>query len=498
MRRPVRFLRAAAGTAALIAALASACQSTSRQAAAAPPARKLTTSESAQHVLSRLAFGARPGQFAQVAKVGWKNWAAAQLDPAGIADESLEARVARECPSLGYSLAQLESLSRGADRQEQRDARERVKNELRTAVLLRAVNSERQFQEVIVDFWRNHLNVDVNKVPFLATHYEEHVLRKHAFDKFENLLLASARHPAMLVYLDNYVSNRQGLNENYARELMELHTLGVDNGYTQDDVVALARALTGWTCGWRKGADGADDYTFFFNDRAHDSTPAAIVGLALDGSGGMADGETAIRHLARHENTSRFISGKLCKHLVSDDPSPELVERASAVFRRTEGDLREVYRAIIFDPEFTSAANFRTKVKTPFEFMVSVLRMTDADLKSPQRVFKELQLMGQPVYECLEPTGYSDAREAWLDPGVMVYRWNVAIQLVTGKLDGVSGGPEFVEPILQAAPDDRPRKVIELLLPGLADRKFERLLSFTADPRVMTAYALGSPNFQQQ
>jgi uncharacterized protein (DUF1800 family) len=170
----------------------------------------------------------------------------------------------------------------------------------------------------------------------------------------------------------------------------------------------------------------------------------------------------------------------------------------SAVFRQTEGDLREVYCAIIFDPEFTSAANFRAKVKTPFEFMVSVLRMTAAEIESPQRIFKELQLMGQPIYECLEPTGYSDAREAWLDPGVMVYRWNVAIQLVSGKLDGVSGGEAFVEPVLQAPPGQRPRKIIELLLPGVADRKFERFLTFTADPRVLTAYALGSPSFQQQ
>jgi uncharacterized protein (DUF1800 family) len=223
-----------------------------------------------------------------------------------------------------------------------------------------------------------------------------------------------------------------------------------------------------------------------------------VVGLRLDGSRGMADGEAVIRHIARHKNTSQFIARKLCRYLVNDDPSPELIERISAVFQQTEGDLREVYRAIIFDPEFTSASNFRAKVKTPFEFVVSVLRMTAAEIKSPQRIFRELQLMGQPIYECLEPTGYSDAREAWLDPGVMVYRWNVSIQLVSGKLDGIAGGPEFVEPVLQAPPQDRPGKVIELLLPGLADRKFERLLTFTADPRVLTAYALGSPSFQQQ
>jgi uncharacterized protein (DUF1800 family) len=434
---------------------------------------------------------------AQIAKMGWKAWATAQLEAKKIDDRELEQRVARDCPSIGYSLAQFESLAKSGNRADDRQARQKIKDELRTAVVLRAVYSERQFQEVMIEFWRNHFNVDVNKVPFLATHFEEHVLREHAFGKFEDLLLATAKHPAMLVYLDNYVSTRQGVNENYARELMELHTLGVDNGYTQADVVGLAHVLTGWTCGWQSGGDERD-YTFFFNARAHDPSPASIVGLSLSGELGMTDGEVAIRHLATHENTSRFIAGKLCRYLVSDQPSKELIERIAKVFRETDGDLREVYRAIIFDPEFTSAGAFRAKVKTPFEFVVSVLRTTDADVKSPDRIFKELQLMGQPIYECVEPTGYSDAREAWLDPGVMVYRWNFAIALVTGKMAGVSGGSDFVDPVIDAPPQARPRKVMELLVPGLIDRKLEQLLTFTPDPRAMVAYALGSPSFQQQ
>lgn len=460
--------------------------------------RKLSNTEATHHVLSRLAYGGRPGQHVQVAKVGWKAWAATQLLPREINDSALDQRLEQQCPSLKYRLAQLEGLARTGDRTEQRKAKDRIKDELRTAVLLRAVYSERQFQEVILEFWRNHFNVDVNKVPFLATHFEEHALRENVFGKFSDLLLATAKHPAMLVYLDNYVSTRQGVNENYARELMELHTLGVDNGYSQSDVVALAHVLTGWTCGWRPGASGDRDYDFFFNAKAHDPAPASVVGLSLSGELGMADGEAAIRHLANHENTARFIAGKLCRYLVSDQPSKELVGRIAAVFRQTDGDLREVYRAIIFDPEFTSANAFRSKVKTPFEFVVSVLRMTAAEIKSPDRIFKELQLMGEPIYECVEPTGYSDAREAWLDPGVMVYRWNFAIQLVSGKLAGVSGGAEFVDPVLNALPEARPHKVMELLLPGLIDRKFEHLLTFTADPRALTAYALGSPSFQQQ
>jgi uncharacterized protein (DUF1800 family) len=466
-------------------------------AGAASLERRLSTTEAVHHVLSRLSFGARPGQHQQVTRAGLKAWVQTQLEPSRIDDSALAQRIERECPSLKYSLAQLQELAKAGDRPEQRQARERIKKELRTALVLRAVYSERQFQEVMIEFWRNHFNVDINKVPFLATHFEEHVLRQHAFGKFQDLLLATARHPAMLVYLDNYVSTRSGVNENYARELMELHTLGVDNGYMQADVVALAHVLTGWTCGWH--SEGSQqDYSFFFNAKAHDPAPAKVVGLSLSGELGMADGEAALRYLANHENTSRFITAKLCRYLVNDQPSSELVERISKVFRDTGGDLREVYKAIIFDPEFTSAGAFRTKVKTPFEFVISVLRMTDADIKSPDRIFKELQLMGQPIYECVEPTGYSDAREAWLDPGVMVYRWNFAIALVTGKLAGVSGGSDFVEPVLNTPPTGRPRKVMELLLPGLIDRKLEHLLTFTADPRALVAFALGSPNFQQQ
>jgi len=469
---------------------------------AAPEDPKLNANESAHHVLVRLAFGPRPGEYKTVAKEGWQKWVESQLDPASIDDSKLDERITKECPSVRRTLSELEGLSRESDRDTERESRDRIKNELRKAVLLRAVHSERQLQEVIVDFWRNHFNVDVNKVPYLATHYEENVLRTHAFGKFDDLLMATARHPAMLVYLDNYVSNRNGLNENYARELMELHSLGVDNGYKQQDVINLAKVLTGWTCGWRPAenasAGNETEYKFFFNEGAHDPTPVTVVGLDIGGQGGIADGEAAIRHLALHNNTSRFIAAKLCRYLVRDNPDPAFVERVSSVFRKTEGDLKAVYRAIILDPEFMKSSNFRCKVRTPFEFIVSALRMTDARIESPDRIFRELQLMGQPLYECLEPTGYSDAQEAWLDPGVMVYRWNFSIELVTGKVKGVSGGMEFVEPILKAPADSRPRKVMEMLLPGVTDPKLEKLLTFTPDPRAITAFALGSPSFQQQ
>lgn len=451
--------------------------------------RQLTPAQAAQHVLTRLAYGPRPRQLNEVARVGWKTWVERQLDPQAVDDTSLRQRIEQRCPSLAMDLTQLQQL----DRKDVKATNKRqIKDELRTAVLLRAVYSQRQLQEVIVDFWRNHFNVDVRKVPFLATHYEEHVLRKHAFGKFSDLLLATARHPAMLVYLDNYVSNRRGLNENYARELMELHTLGVDNGYTQDDVVALARVLTGWTCGWRDG-----EYRFYFNDRAHDPMPVTILDEEF-AAGGVSDGERALLLLSQHPNTARFIATKLCRYLVNDNPPDELIDHAAETFRGTDGDLRAVYQAIIFSPQFTSADNYRVKVKTPLEFMVSVLRAVSAQIDSPRVVLRQLELMGQPIYECLEPTGYSDQREAWHDPGVMIYRWNFAIRLVNNRVEGVTGGEQFVEPILDSPVDKRSREVMKLLLPGIKDRQLENLMASTVDPRALTACVLGSPAFQQQ
>jgi uncharacterized protein (DUF1800 family) len=454
--------------------------------------RRLTPREKASHVLTRLAFGARPGQVYEVERQGWDVWVEQQLKPEAIDDGALNKRLAEKCPSLRYGLTELH--------EKERDQKERnvLKRELIDSVILRAVYSKRQLQEVLVEFWRNHFNVDVNKVPGLATHYEEHVLRGHAFGKFEDMLLATAKHPAMLVYLDNYVSTGGGLNENYARELMELHTLGVDNFYTQKDVIALARVLTGWTCGMQTSDSREKEYRYFFKDQSHDHSSQTVVGLELDGSGGMADGERAIRHLARHEGTAKFIATKLCRYLVNDQPSEELVERVAGAFRRTGGDLKEVYRAIIFSPEFMAAKNFRAKFKTPFEYTVSVLRVTDAQIDDVQPIVRELRLMGQSVYECVEPTGYYDQAEAWLDPGIMVYRWNFAIQLVTDKIKGVRAGPAFVDVVLKPTQAARTNRIMETILPGVRDTETGWFVARTGDVREMVALALGSPTFQQQ
>lgn len=453
--------------------------------------------DASSHVLNRLAFGPQTGQVADVTRMGWEKWVEEQLNPDSVDDSKLQEYVKKQCPLLNKTLTSLKRRSRWESKERQTAKRE-IKRELADAVLLRAVYSKRQFKEVILGFWRNHFNIDTNKVPFLAPDYEENVLGKHAFGRFEDLLMATAKHPAMLVYLDNYVSRRGNVNENYAREIMELHTLGVDNGYTQDDVINLARVLTGWTAGWQ-GAGLKEKYSHIFNERIHDTNSAKVLELNFDGRGGQADGEKAIRYLARHSNTADFIAKKLCQYLVNDEPSDLLVKNIAKVFQDTDGDLTKVYRAIIFSSEFMSPANYRVKFKTPFEYLASVLRATDARIESTKELQKTLNLMGQPTYEFLEPTGYYDQAESWLDPGVMIYRWNFALNLVRDKVEGVKIGNKFVDVVMKSqSSQSRARYVILMVMPGSKDKSTEALVSRATDIRVMVAAALGSPGFQQQ
>lgn len=489
-----RIRRTAGGWRSATAIGVAAMMTVALMAIAAPPdqsARKLTPHEAASHVLSRLAFGPRVDEVGGVATIGWRNWVDEQLRPDAMSDYLADKLVAERCPSLGLSLSEFQQFA------DQEKEIEKLKGELVDSIILRAAFSRRQFQEVIVSFWRDHFNVYFEKVPLLATHYEEHALRPNVFGKFEDLLLATAKHPAMMVYLDNHVSRGGRLNENYARELMELHTLGADKGYTQDDVIALARTLTGWTCGPNSG-ENRNEYGFAFRPEMHDSGEATVVGLRLDGEGGMADGERAIKHLANHPNAARFISWKLCRYFVADDPPESLVNRVAETFRASQGDLKAVYRAIVFSPEFMDARHYRAKFKTPFEFVVSVLRTTGARVESTERLAKELRVMGQGVYECVEPTGYFDQAEAWLDPGVMVYRWNFAIELVLGKVEGVTIGEQFSEQVLKAEQATRTKNVMDIVLPGVSDPATKKVVFRTGDIREMVALAIGSPAYQQQ
>jgi uncharacterized protein (DUF1800 family) len=323
--------------------------------------------------------------------------------------------------------------------------------ELQQAKLLRALYSERQLQEVMTDFWFNHFNIYARKDAdqYLVTAYERDVIRPHALGKFKDLLLATAQSPAMLVYLDNWLSEGPkslaavaaankgkqavpGLNENYGRELMELHTLSVNGGYTQHDVTELARVLTGWTI--QPIEQGA---MFQFDPRKHDPGDKVVLGQTIS-ENGANEGLQVIDMLAHHPNTAKFIARKLAIRFVADDPPPALVDRLAQKFLSTDGDIREVLRTLFKSPEFWSAKTYRAKVKTPFEFVVSSLRATGTDLNNPGPLLGILNKMGMPLYEDVPPTGYSMTASTWMNSDALIDRVNYAIALSNGQVGGTN------------------------------------------------------------
>jgi uncharacterized protein (DUF1800 family) len=403
---------------------------------------------------------------------------------------------------------------------EQRAAN-RVMTDLSGQKVLRAVYSERQLQEVLTDFWFNHFNVDSRKGQdrFMLTAYERDVIRPHVLGHFRDLLGATAKSPAMLFYLDNWMSvdpngphpdptrmrargrfapggfppaprrqqqrpqqqqganTRRGLNENYGRELMELHTLGVDGGYTQTDVTEVARAFTGWTID--RPREGGD---FVFDPRWHDGGEKVVLGRTIKSGGGIEDGEQVLDILTKHPSTARFIATKLVRRFVSDTPPPALVDRAAARFRETNGNLREVMRTILTSREFLSPDAYRAKVKTPFEFVVSALRATNAEVSSAQPVVRTLQQLGMPLYQCQPPTGYKDTADAWVNTGALVSRMNFAVALSDNKLPRTSIGNL-----------DQLRDLLDDM-----SEATRTTIARASSPQRMAALTLGSPEFQRR
>jgi len=499
----------------------------------------LTQREFAFHALNRLAFGPRPGQVDQVQEIGWKTWARQQLDPKSIDDSELERRLESDYPSLKMSMTEIFAKYRPEYENptpEQRgmvnELREDIRRELPESVLFRAVASQRQLQEVLVEFWRNHFNIDQNKdeVVYLAPHYEQHVIRKHLFGKFQNMLLASASHPAMLIYLDNIISQKplarrdqrlveryrgrqrkpvtiralerhRGLNENYARELMELHTLGVKNenvrgGYRQHDVIEVARVLTGWSAGYTD-----DEYGFVFRHEVHDVDPKVILRHKISGRGGVADGAEVIRMLANHPATAKFIATKLCRYLVNDNPPADMVRQVARTFRKTRGNLKKVYEAIIFSPHFVDRANYRVKFKTPYEFTVSALRITDAQIADWGPTRRALKFMGQPIYQMDDPTGYDDRTEAWLNPGVLLYRWDYAMRLGEGRVEGITISTSFFTSLPRTSSLEMSSHLVGKWLPGGLDTREHQMLTRAVKrygKESVMGLVLGTPTFQQQ
>ncbi|HVS22004.1 MAG TPA: DUF1800 domain-containing protein, partial [Pyrinomonadaceae bacterium] len=375
-----------------------------------------------------------------------------------------------------------------------------ITGELQMSRILRAVYSERQLQEVMVDFWTNHFNVFAGKGAdrWFLTSYDRDTIRPNTFGKFYDLLLADAESPAMLFYLDNFQSvspnaqfpqqrpgaargplaelmrapnpnrnpnptmtnnpqqqrpqqqrqqQRRGINENYARELMELHTLGVDGGYTQKDVQEVARCFTGWTILQPRGGGAAVNAImgrdmrdsagkFVFRAAVHDNGEKIVLGHKIPGGGGMGDGLAVLNILVHHPSTAHFIATKLVRHFVSDDPPPALVDRVAQTFLKTDGDIREVLKAIFFSPEFNSADAYRAKVKRPFELAISSVRTLGAETNGGPQMHQWIARMGQPLYGFQTPNGYSDVAENWVNTGALLERMNFALALVSNRIPG--------------------------------------------------------------
>jgi len=504
------------------------CQPAFPLAANAPESRqrsvknaKMSEDQRVAHVLSRLTFGARPGDFEKVKAMGVDAFIAQQLDPDSLDDSALMTKLKR-LPTLGMATPviieqytppkpvaspspaqpaekskppspiateQMSAEKKPADKMLAAPASESMKapevmqrpvensqkeeagrmpalpaatpkptpppknpqmvvTELQRAKLLRAVYSERQLDELMVDFWENHFNIFANKDDdrYLLTSYDRDTIRPFAFARFRDLLGATAHSPAMLYYLDNWRSSVPrpypatkdkpagidgGINENYARELMELHTMGVDGGYTQKDVQEVARCFTGWTIE-KPNAEGL----FLYRPGLHDNGEKIVLGHKIPAGGGIADAERVLDILAAHPSTAHFIATKLARRFISDDPPPSVIDRAAAVFLKTDGSIRETLRAIITSPEFFSTTSFRAKLRSPFEYVAAAMRALNADTDGDRPALDAIGRMGQPIFGKLTPDGYRDRADQWLSSGVMVQRFNFASALAQNRIKG--------------------------------------------------------------
>jgi uncharacterized protein (DUF1800 family) len=299
----------------------------------------------------------------------------------------------------------------------------------------------------MVDFWYNHFNVYAQKGldHLWVGDYEREAIRPYALGHFRDLLEATAKHPAMLFYLDNWQNvdpnsftrsgkKSRGINENYARELMELHTLGVNGGYTQDDVIALAHILTGWGFRGRPKGSSEVSYEFYFNDRRHDDSDQVFLGRSIQGDGEQ-EVEEALDILAKSPATAKHICFQLAQYFVADDPDPALVEQLAQKFESTDGDIRAVLQAIFESPQFWDEKNYGNKFKTPYQYIISAVRASGEEVTNYRPLIGMLQQLGMPFYECQTPDGYKNTQEAWLNPDGMLRRINFATALAFGRIN---------------------------------------------------------------
>jgi uncharacterized protein (DUF1800 family) len=514
------------------------------------------------HVLSRLTFGARPGDFERVKAMGVEAFINQQLDPDSLDVGGVSARL-KKLPTLGMAtpviieqytppkpapspapikspdnataspqkliaqnpLAQTPQMSANSNsasmqNEMQMEAKKEetgrpavqagmqnekkteeagrmpplqatpkptppaknpqmVVTELQRAKLLRAVYSERQLYELMVDFWENHFSIFANKDDdrYLLTGYDRETIRPFAMGRFRDLLGATAHSPAMLFYLDNWRSSVPrpyaatktkpagvdgGLNENYARELMELHTLGVNGGYTQKDVQEIARCFTGWTI-QKPNEQGL----FLYRPGLHDDGEKIVLGHRILPGGGIADGERVLDILATHPATARFVATKLARRFIGDDPPQSIIDRAAAVFLKTDGSIRETLRAIVTSPEFFSQTSYRAKMRSPFEYVAAAMRALNAETDADRPVLDAIGRMGQPVFGRITPDGYADRADQWLSSGAMIARFNFASALAGNRIKGTKiDVPRLLSGVDEAKKDSVAAKFISLMVSG--------------------------------
>ncbi len=519
-------------------------------------------SATAAHLLDRFAFGPRPGDVAHVLAVGIDGWLSEQLDPARLRDSAGDAALAPYAPALRpptdlyADFGPLPPAQRQDSAARMRMAAENreLAGQVMMSALARHVASRRQLLEVMTDFWTNHFNVYFAKGAdrWLTADFVERAIRPHALRRFEDLLVATAQHPAMLVYLDNWQSvapgshppartarpvafglprfgmgpprpgafapprrppvprpagarGATGINENYARELMELHTLGVDGGYTQQDVIAVARILTGWGLTQPRPLAAGGRFGFEFHAWAHDYGEKTVLGVTFPAGHGRDEGLRLLHLLAENPATARHVSHELCARFVADTPPDGCVDAAVAAWQATHGDIRAVLVAIASGPDFWAPETRGARFKTPLEFVASAVRALGGEPDTTARLVGALRQLGETPFMDPTPTGYSEAGSSWLNSGALLTRMNLALALASGRMPGVVLDVDSVVPVTR----DYDALVGRVDATVLAGRGSERTLQVIRqqigdlpDPvnarNLAVALALGSPDFQKE
>jgi uncharacterized protein (DUF1800 family) len=477
------------------------------------------------HLLNRLSLGIRPGEIEQVQQLGVDKYIQQQLRPDSIVEPAILTDRLSKLDTINLSPAELfqrYNPNRQIDVQspipsdkkiQQQQARQ-VTNQAIEARLWRSIYSQRQLNEVMVDFWYNHFNVHSEKGidKLWVGAYEQQAIRPYAMGKFRDLLGATARHPAMLFYLDNWRNSvpnssrktkNEGINENYARELMELHTLGVDGGYQQSDVLALAKIFTGW--GFKQpGQKVPDGYSFYFNRNRHESSDKIFLKQNIAGAG-IEEGEQALDLLAKHPSTARQISFKLAQYFVADNPPKSLVNKLAKRFTTTNGDIKLVLGTLLQSPEFWDVKYYGAKFKTPYQYAISSIRSTGTELSNPKPLNDFLKQQGMPLYGCPTPNGYKNTQDAWLNPDSLTRRINYVTNLAKGKLPisaSTTTAPKSPLPIeinlssRLAIPVVDPVKLATTLGNNFSIQTQQTIAS--SNPDLRAALILGSPEFMRK